>query len=662
MPEPQTQIPIIRPRAIIIGLLATTLICGLTPFNNIYRQATPLGGGHFPLAPFYFLLFLTIFAVLLNRLFPRKKIITGKEILVIWMQLVVASGIAYTGLTRTFFINLTAPFQFATIDNNWQQVLHPLLSGWLFPGPEVIDTLYNGFADGRQLSWLQTLQKIPWQAWARPLFSWGIFIFLCYTVMLTLINLFSRQWIHNERMNFPLLGVPKLMEEAIDNRGLGRFFFNPYMLWGLSIPIFLHLLNGLHFYFPSVPQIPTLILAGPYFPKVGLLSGFHKLKIFIYPAFIGFAFLASRQISLSFWVFFLLGGLLIGLLSVLGYNIPASELGVTFGPTLSRPEELQMMGAYGIFFLFLLWLSRHHIRDIFSQAMRPSQGEAETEWFDIRISFWLAVSGTAGIILWCVMFGMQLKTAILMVGAFFMILLVATRVICQGGLAYFTLTAAPIDGLLILFGPGFFSHAGLLLAAVSQKILFADLRESLMPSLLHARQIHHTMKNRRLLLTGLVATLLVAVVVSFTAMLALCYKYGIRELQLEWATRTTLQVYNSVVQLNDTPIRAGSWVTIFSVAGAVVMMILVTCYHRFYWWPIHPIGYLVLYSSAMRILWISFFIGWLCNMLCMRYGGVVFFKKIRLFFIGLIIADFFMGGTWAIIGLFSDASYQVLPN
>jgi hypothetical protein len=28
---------------------------------------------------------------------------------------------------------------------------------------------------------------------------------------------------------------------------------------------------------------------------------------------------------------------------------------------------------------------------------------------------------------------------------------------------------------------------------------------------------------------------------------------------------------------------------------------------------------------------------------------------------GLVIGDFLMGGGWALIGLFSDASYQVLP-
>jgi hypothetical protein len=157
-------------------------------------------------------------------------------------------------------------------------------------------------------------------------------------------------------------------------------------------------------------------------------------------------------------------------------------------------------------------------------------------------------------------------------------------------------------------------------------------------------------------------TLIAGVVVSFIAMLALCYKFGVRELGLDWATRTTLAVYENVNTLAEMPVKAGEQVIIFAVAGAVVMSALVVCYHRFYWWPIHPIGYLTAYSSAMRILWFSFFAGWLFNMICIRYGGVSLFKKLRFFFIGLIIGDFLMGGLWAVVGLFSDASYLVLPD
>jgi hypothetical protein len=183
-----------------------------------------------------------------------------------------------------------------------------------------------------------------------------------------------------------------------------------------------------------------------------------------------------------------------------------------------------------------------------------------------------------------------------------------------------------------------------------------------MPSLLHARKVTANVVNRRLIFGGISVTLTLGVAVSLIAMLALCYKYGIRELAFDWGNRTVITVYENIFSLIETPVTPGKWVTIFAIAGAVVMLILVVCYHRFYWWPIHPLGYLTAYSSAMRILWFSFFIGWVCNALCIRYGGVLLFKQLRFFFVGLIIGDFLMGGIWAVVGFFGDANYLVLPD
>jgi hypothetical protein len=654
----------IRLRAIVLGSLFALAICLITPFNNAYRQATPLGGGHFPLAPFYVLVWLMILTAFARMLFKGRKLITGKELLVSWALMVLLSGVAWTGLARTFFVNLTAPFHFATVENRWSEVLHPLLpSSWYPQSKDAIASVYNGLTDGRQLGWFDILTQIQWDAWLTPLLTWTIFILLCYFVMVCMVNLLSKQPLYNERMNFPLLRVPLVMQEALDETGLGRFFANRFLIAGLAVPICLHLLNGLGFYNPSIPQIPTLILAGKYFPKVGLLSGFFKLKIYLYPAFIGFAFLTSKQISFSFWFFFILGTLLFGLLSVLGLNIPAAALGVTFGPTISRPEETQMIGAYIVFFLFLAWLARFHFINIARLGFGfKKEDNLESEWLSTRFAFWGFIAGSSAIVIWCHTFGIPLLFSILVVFAFFMFTLVAMRVICQGGIAYFTLTAAPMDGLMAFFGPKPFTSLGILVAAVIQKVLFVDLRESLMPSLLHARKITDKARNNRFIFLAIAMTLIAGVVVSFLAMLALCYKFGMRELQLDWATRTTITVYDNIYSLVESPVKPGDWVLIFSIAGAVVMLVLVICYHRFYWWPIHPIGYLTAYSSAMRILWFSFFIGWACNALCMRYGGVGLFKKLRNFFIGLIIGDFFMAGTWAIIGIFSHSSYLVLPN
>jgi hypothetical protein len=499
----------IRFRAFAIGVFLAIFICAVTPYNNAFLQATPLGGGHFPLAPFVILLWLTLLISLLNMIFRNRALLTGKELLVAWILMVLVSGIAYTGLIRTFFINLTAPFHFATVENRWEETLQPFLpQAWYPQNSNAIQMLYDGLPGGRQMAWQEVITQIPWSAWIKPLAVWSAFIFLCYAVMIFIVNIASRQWLDHERMNLPLLQVPQILEDALDQHQLASFFSNPYSRAGILIPVFLHLLNGLNFYFPSFPQIPTLILAGPYIPSQGLFSGFVKLKIYFYPAFIGFAFLTSKQISFSFWFFYLIGGLVIGILAILGYNIPDAALGITFGPTLSRPEETQMLGAYGVFFVFLLWLGRQHLWDVIRQAFGfspavNSVGHTEGAWISLRMSFWGLAIGFSGLVAWCHYFGMPFWVAVLFLLASFMVMIVATRVICQGGIAYFTLTAAPIDGLVAFFGPRLFSGASILMAAVIQKVLFVDLRESLMPSLLHARKITNRLRHQRLIITGI---------------------------------------------------------------------------------------------------------------------------------------------------------------
>lgn len=663
-PQPAPAPSGVRWRAVWLGCLLALVICAVTPFNNAYRQGTPLGGGHFPLAPFYLFIWMMLLTALTGKLFRVRRLLTGNELLAAWALMVLLSGIAWTGLARTLFINLTAPYHFATVENRWEEVLQPLLPrAWYPHDPAAIEGFYNGLEGGRQLDWVAVIGRIPWSAWLGPLLTWTGFVLLCYLLMICIVSLISRQGIYHERMNFPLLRVPLLMAEALDDHSLGRLLTNRFFVVGVSIPVLLHLLNGLSFYNPSIPSIPTSIIAGTYFPPQGLFSGFGKLKIFIYPAFIGFAFLTSKQISFSFWFFYIAGALLIGVLNFLGVNIPAAALGVTFGPTLSRPEEMQMVGAYVVFFIFLAWLARFHLFDIFRKGIGLSNDpHPEEEWISTRLAFWGVVLSGAGVVAWCHWFGIPLLMSILVIGVFFLFMLVAVRIICQGGLAYFTLTAAPLDGLTAFLGPKAFTHVGIVVAAVLQKVLFVDLRESLMPSLMHARKVSAEVGHHRRIFFTVVILLVAGIAVSFTAFLALGYKFGVRDLQLDWATRTTVDLYDSIYSLVDSPVEPGSWGRWFIFVGALVMLVLVACYHRFYWWPIHPIGYLTAYSSALWYLWFSFFIGWACNALCMRYGGVRLFKQVRNFFIGLIVGDFFMAGGWAIYGLFSDLSYSVLPT
>ena len=181
MPETDKKLAIIRPRAYIIAIFFAVLICALTPFNNVYRNATPLGGGYFPLAPFYLLFWLTVITALARKLFNIKTLLSGTELLFTWGLMILVSGIAYTGFARTFFINLTAPYYFASVENRWQEVLHPFLLKNLFPQDgKAIEMLYNGIDGGQDMGWLELASRVPWNTWALPFLSWGVFIFICY--------------------------------------------------------------------------------------------------------------------------------------------------------------------------------------------------------------------------------------------------------------------------------------------------------------------------------------------------------------------------------------------------------------------------------------------------------------------------------------------------
>jgi hypothetical protein len=653
----------IRPRALIAGLVTGVTLCAITPFANSYLKTTPLAGGHFPLAAFFVFMVSAVILALLAKISRHKPLLNGMELLTAWALMVVVSGIGFTGLVRTFFINITAPAQFADAANSWSSTLQPLLPERLYPrDTAILDALYNGLPDKANLTFLQTMQSIPWSFWLPVLAQWSVFVLLVYATLFCLANLFSGQWVTNERVNFPLLQMPKLMAEAYDEQRLFKFLSDPYLLCGLSLPVVLHTLGGLNAHFPSVPAMSTEILAGSYFPSTGLLSGFQKVKIYIFPAFIGFAFITTRQVSLSFWVFFLLSGLLAGILHTVGLQIPDSALGTLYGPSVSRPEETQAIGASLIFFGFMIWLSRVYLGDVIRQCFHPTPDTSEVGWIPARYSLMGVIIGMAALCIWSTAYGMGLSTAVMLYISFFTAMLILAKVVCQGGIPNCSMNLAPGDGILGLFGSKPLGSVGLVLGMSLQKMLFVDVREALLPSLIHAEKITERMHARKYMGMAVAVSLILAVAVSFVSMLYLGYRYGIQELDMDWATRTTQTVYENSQRLLESPETPDNWLLIFALIGAVVMLLLVLCYYLLPWWPIHPIGYLMAYSSSMRILWFSFLIGWMCNALCLRYGGAFLYRRVRLVFIGLIIGDFCMGAFWALISLQTGISYLVLPS
>ena len=80
------------------------------------------------------------------------------------------------------------------------------------------------------------------------------------------------------------------------------------------------------------------------------------------------------------------------------------------------------------------------------------------------------------------------------------------------------------------------------------------------------------------------------------------------------------------------------------------MLLLVICYHRFYWWPIHPIGYLTAYSFSMKELWFCFFLGWLFKAYTIRFFGSKGYHDMKPIAMGFIAGELLGGVIPMIIG------------
>ena len=652
----------LRLPALVFAIILGLIMCAAGPFNTAWLGGTPLGGGHFPLAPFFISFFLFIACAIIASTTNKKPLLNGTEQLVVWLFMVIGTGIGYSGLAESFFLNITAPAYYKQGGYAWVKSLAPYLpESWYMNNPDVVAPLYEGFIGGRDMTIGQVVARIPWGAWVGVLSLWGLFILMAYLTMLCLVNLFGRQWIENERVNFPLLRVPQFLSEALDSGTMRTFLTDKFLLWGIGIPVFFHLINGLSYHYPSIPELPLLVLAGQYFPKYGLFSGFNKLQMYFVPAYIGFAFLATRQIAFSFWFFYIFGAFFMGFLYVIGFDVPQSAMGINFGPNLARPAEATVIGATAIFFLFILWLAREHLITVFKSGLRNTTVH-HGEIIPAGWSLWGAVIGIIAMMVWCRWFGMSIGGSVVMPVVFFMVLLVISRIITQGGLPQFMLTAAPSDGVSGVLGTRFLGAAGIALTTVMQKMMFLDVQESLMPNLVHGNKVSEATQSKRRFFIALTLLLLLCVCTAFCSMLILGYKTGLRDLQLEVQTQSVLSMYENAGRLIDAPLSANPWVSSFALLGAILMGILVFCFYKFPWWPLHPLGFLAAYSKSMRILWVCFFIGWLCNYLVLHYGGTSLYRRVQMLFVGLIIGDMLMGGIWAIVSLFSGINYPVFPT
>ena len=91
------------------------------------------------------------------------------------------------------------------------------------------------------------------------------------------------------------------------------------------------------------------------------------------------------------------------------------------------------------------------------------------------------------------------------------------------------------------------------------------------------------------------------------------------------------------------------------------MMLLLWARTKLFWWPLHPLGFVVSHGRVMDGIWFTIFAAWLIKVLILKYGGVAAYRKISPFFLGMVLGPIAAGGCWLLVDGFAGTVGNRIP-
>jgi hypothetical protein len=634
-------------RGIAIGLVGVAALSYVSVFSKGYIQASGLSDTYLPTG--VFILFLLILG--LNTALRRFGWgLTTREIMLAYVTMLISSAIPTTGLAMRLTPFLVIPYYYATPINEWAILHLPHIPTWMTPhGDDVVLPFFRGLPRGA---------SIPWGAWITPLAFWSLLAASLYLILMGLAIIFRRRWMDAERLQFPLAQVPlMIMGDDPNPSWASAFFRNPLVWIGIAIPLILHSINGLHLYFPVIPEIKLTevnlqdLMKGSRFITDLPFSRWAGVQFNFYWSVIGISYLLRTEVSLAVWVFewfYRFEEIAFELIGI-GYGQHNWSPLHTFGYTMT--ERYGRLGATVTASAMFLWASRSELREMVLAAFgrrEPSEAGAdvaEIPWW----TFWALVGGTAIYFAWTAAAGVGLLISVTLLILFVLVATVTARIVAATGLLWVYDYFVAMQGLQKLVGtaridPQTFTMVGMIDYGVLHH------RANIMPQVLDgmkiARQSGITQKHYFI---GVVLGLFVAAVVSFGVVIWMGYHYGATNLNIWYFFDSSDWLFNRVAAYQRFHVWTDWRVVGVMGAGGVFMVGLMWLHRTFLWWPLYPLGFIIGGTVASRQIWFPVFLGWLAKTLVLRFAGSQMYNKLKPVALGLLIGEFSITGIWLAI-------------
>jgi hypothetical protein len=633
--EGQSQL---RARAMCIALIGVVPLTLFVQWSDLTVGGTMVAGPFPPLAAC--LLWALLLAV--NTLAARagRRLLTRRELLVVLAIWLIANMVAGRGLLHPLLASIVGPTYYARSPLITNALATNIPAWFAITDKPAARAFYEGHGI-----------QVPWRLWLRPLLTWTLFLLPFLTANICLCALFERIWVRHERLAYPLVALPIELSgygsggRSADPRAAFAAMRVPFW-FGLALPVLLHAPGIANAYLPGVPCIPLLndvsnaVTTSPW-------QAIRPLYINLYPILIGLTFLAPIDVTLGVWLFLVVNKLEMVLTAVSGWS--DGQIG---GSTTSVPPyvEEQSAGAFLALAGILVWHARKHLRRI-AAALRPGNGAASevAAYRPLALGF---VIGVAGVLAWCVVTGLPLWLAALFFGFYLAVALVLSRLMAEGGVSWILAPILPDKLILSLFGSASVSPA-VITRLMFQTQHLRDTRQMLAPAVFQAGKLRDvTGFPLRRFYALLLAAIALTLVVGAAAALPIFYEHGALSLM---TTNDGLLMSANVIpvaglsQANArllTPVKLSPGAGIAVCTGALITLALSWLRLRFFWWPLHPLGYALTgtlqlgYANKMLF---SIFAGWALKLLTLRFGGARGFRYLRGAAFGLILGDLLMG-------------------
>lgn len=682
MSIPRDQTIRISIRSLLLGLMGGTILCAFAPYNDWAMNNTFLIGNNMPVGAIMLtFLFVVVINGPLSRWWPSQAL-NSFETAVAFMVMLTMCALPTSGLIRYLLPNLVMPFHFGAENQGYYDVLAKLtVARWVFPefdGNRPVEWIGDTLATSYNARWLDP-DTSPYGRWITPFLSWGIFFGAMTWALICLVCILLRQWRDNEHLPFPLAQVQL---SIIESPAPGRFFnelLGKRSFWITFTAVFLlHLNNGMHEYFPRYFvqisrgfDLQPILAEQPWsFTDVGFR------KCVIYFSVIGVTYFLNSSVAFSLWFFYVLMQLSKMSLGLQGLN--------TGLPGLAD----QTQGVCVAFFLSLLWVGRKHWMLVLRQALRGERaGEAVGTYLSYRASFWGVVGAFVLMVGWFTLAGSTVVGAISVILVVLVAFTLVTRIVAETGLIHSGLRLSAVRPFQL------WSHYTghhvppdtFYLGSLAQTTVY-DYREMVPVYFSHgihnidetkpaALSISRQRQIGRKLIAWLCISLAIGYSVSFFSALYTHYNYAVsmdvvgmspidtwgQQDNVRYGIMDANQNYTRDIELAYSPAEHFS----FGFVTAALMSFLRL---RFAWWPLHPIGYIMLETFPSSTFWFSIFLGWLLKVVILRFGSVSFYRACRPACIGLFVGECASAGFWLMSSVVLNAcglpyrAFLVMPQ